>query len=284
MARKPKDIWDIVDKVNDVFSKNDRPSDEFYGGSLGDFKDAVKNAAQFSAQAANPVLESYARNVALPQAGGKPANWKGFAAEQALGAAAIGGSLAAAKIAQQTGISARVSNIVRGKEIMVHGSPVRDLKVIEPRPARFNPDVPAIYGISTTMPANRRSSIGVTSVTSGYAQGSNWMESVYGPKPAGGGSIYAVEVPRSSIKRPYDEIIKKAPRIINRSQAPMVYSEKPGKVVGEVKLEWRTVEEINNDVKKMLRQAGAPSQDPLINKVKENLAKKVAKKPTKGRF
>lgn len=183
----------------------------------------------------------------------------------------------------QSGV-ARVSNIVRGKEIMVHGSPVRDLKVIEPRPARFNPDVPAIYGISTTMPANRRSSIGVTSVTSGYAQGSNWMESVYGPKPAGGGSIYAVEVPRSSIKRPYDEIIKKAPRIINRSQAPMVYSEKPGKVVGEVKLEWRTVEEINNDVKKMLRRAGAPSQDPLINKVKEKLAKKVAKKPTKGRF
>lgn len=283
MTKRPKDIWDIVDKVNDVFSRNDRPSDEFYGGSLGDFKDAVKNAAQFSAQAANPVLESYARNVAFPQAKGQPTNWKGFATEQAIGAATIAGSLAAAKAAQQTGIAARLSNIVRGKEIIVHGSPVRDLKTINPYKARAFPDTPAVYGMSTTVPSRYRSTIGITSVTENYAQGANWLSSVRGPKPVGGGSIYAVEVPKSSVVRPYDEIMKQVPGF-KPNRIAVVHSTEPGKVVGEVKLDWRTTGEVNEDVKKMLRQVGAPSQDPLINKVKEKLAKKVAKKPTKGRF
>lgn len=123
MAKKPKGIWDIVDTVNDVFGKGKRPSDEFYGGSLGDFKDAVKTAAQFSAQAANPVLESYARNVALPQAGGQKANWKRFAGEQAIGAAVVGGAYAIPKVpgvvkdvanaAQDTGLMSKLTEPIQ---------------------------------------------------------------------------------------------------------------------------------------------------------------------------
>lgn len=115
MAKKPKGIWDIVDTVNDVFGKGKRPSDEFYGGSLGDFKDAVKTAAQFSAQAANPVLESYARNVALPQAGGQKANWKRFAGEQAIGAAVVGGAYAIPKV---PGVVKNVANAAQDTGLM----------------------------------------------------------------------------------------------------------------------------------------------------------------------
>lgn len=282
MAKKPKGIWDIVDTVNDVFGKGKRPSDEFYGGSLGDFKDAVRTAAQFSAQAANPVLESYARNIALPQAGGKPANVKGFVTEQALGAAAIGGSLAASKLAQQTGVAARLSNIVRGKEIIVHGSPVRGLTEVTPRVARFT-DEPAVYGMSTNLPAKSRDITGITSVTSGYAHGANWT-GAYGPKPPGGGSIYAVEVPKSAVVRPYEKILNEVP-ILKKTGGPktaMVYSTKPGKVVGEVKTEWRGADEIISDVDKMLRKAGAPSQNPIITQLMKKMAKKPA--PKKGRF
>jgi len=269
MARKPKDIWDIVDKVNDVFSKNDRPSDEFYGGSLGDFKDAVKTAAQFSAQAANPVLESYARNVALPQAGGKPANWKGFAAEQALGAAAIGGSLAAAKAAQavsESGVAARALNKLTGQTVYAHGSQVKGINVL--RPANPIPGEPsAVYGIKVTPPnvINKSPQFpdtqSIADFTGGFAQG---VENYGQPRQ---GSIYVAKFKNKNLmfntpKSKADSIFYK-----DADTVPINASTKPVRVAAEINRENKSQAQIVQELTKALKKAGAKVEPSLLDKL-----------------
>lgn len=233
-SKKPKGIWDIVDTVNDVFGKGKRPSDEFYGGSLGDFKDAVKTAAQFSAQAANPVLESYARNVALPQAGGQKANWKRFAGEQAIGAAAIGGSLAASKAIEQlvkSPIATRAVNKLTKQTVMLHGSPTQNLKTIAP-----------------TVGENRyytseRGALGF--YENPQVDPSGGLARIYATNE---GSVYAVRGKAKSF------IGDAGGGLADRVQT----SNAPQKVVGEVKLDvvGKQIDDRTAAISKMLKQAG----------------------------
>lgn len=269
MAKKPKDIWDIVDTVNDVFGKGKRPSDEFYGGSLGDFKDAVKTAAQFSAQAANPVLESYARNVALPQAGGQKANWKRFAGEQAIGAAAIGGSLAASKAVEslaKSGVAARVANKMLGQEVYVHGSPTKGIK--ELRPMSPIPEEPGVvYGAKVTPPniGNKSPMFPdvktVYDTTGGYAQG---VEN-YGKAPSG--SLYVTKFKKKNLaffnpKSKADTLFFK-----NADSVAINASKTPVKVVQEISKENKTKAQVIQELTLALKKAGAKVEPSLIDKL-----------------
>lgn len=147
MAKKPKDIWgvpfpsaqDVVDFMNNAVNQGRVASGDKAAVLPGD--QGVRNLGR-GISMTNDYLNPYANTTKqlLGMAAGNPdaqAKFaKSLATDVAITAAGVGigaGAIRGAKAVQKSGIPARVANKVKGETILIHGSPDRNLPVIEPR-------------------------------------------------------------------------------------------------------------------------------------------------------
>jgi hypothetical protein len=148
MAKKPKDIWgipfpdpqDVVDYMNKTvrsaqIASGDRqpmPGTGEYG--LRTMGRGISMANDYLNPYANTTKQLLGMAAGNPGAEAKFA--KSLATDVAITAAGVGigaGAIKGAKAVQKTGLPARVANKVKGETILIHGSPHRNLPVIEPK-------------------------------------------------------------------------------------------------------------------------------------------------------
>jgi hypothetical protein len=147
MAKKPKDIWgvpfpsaqDVVDFMNNAVNQGRVASGDKAAVLPGD--QGVRNLGR-GISMTNDYLNPYANTtkqllgMAAGNEGAQAKFAKSLATDVAITAAGVGigaGAIKGAKAVQKSGIPARVANKVKGETILIHGSPDRNLPVIEPR-------------------------------------------------------------------------------------------------------------------------------------------------------
>ena len=147
MARKPKDIWgipfpdanDVVSYLNNAVNQGRVASGDKAAVLPGD--QGVRNLGR-GISMTNDYLNPYANTtkqllgMAAGNEGAQEKFAKSLATDVAITAAGVGigaGAIKGVKAAQKAGLPARVANKVKGETILIHGSPDRNLPVIEPR-------------------------------------------------------------------------------------------------------------------------------------------------------
>lgn len=147
-----------------------------------------------------------------------------------------------------TGGVAKATNVLSGKQVVVHGSPTQSLSVIEPRTgSNAAPTEKVAYGWNPSA-KNSASFVAQNAQTSA----------------TGAGSIYVAKAPKLSTK--YEEGFDKA---ITKTSSPM-------KVVKEITVQGKTQGQIREELASTLKRAGAP--------LKTGKTAPVLKKPPTKRF
>jgi hypothetical protein len=230
---------------------------------------------------------SFAQNVIMPansfasKETRKAAESKGmtqFAKDAAITAASAGAGVVAGKAVQagaakvvESGLTARLSNIVKGETVLVHGSPVKGLTEIRPSFSRATPNDRRVYGMRTDVPLDAQSTTQM--VTEGYATGGSWVDK--GKEiPKGGGSLYVIKTPKKTTdlpaypKRPSGPKFTESGRpIIQFPPSVATSSSSAGRVVGEVPLAGKNTEAIKKLLQQELKMAGAKVKPSLVEKM-----------------
>jgi hypothetical protein len=263
--------------------------------SLAQFKDVTRAAAAGTVKAVDMYTTgglglSFAQNVIMPansfasketRTASASKGMTQFAKDAAITAASAGAGVVAGKAVQvgaakvvESGLTARLSNIVKGETVLVHGSPVKGLTEIRPSFARATPNERRVYGMRTDVPLDAQSTTQM--VTEGYATGGSWVDK--GKEiPSGGGSLYVIKTPKKTTdlpaypKRPSGPKFTESGRpIIQFPPSVATSSSSSGRVVGEVPLAGKNTEAIRKALQQELKKAGA--------KVKPNVAEKMLSK------
>lgn len=185
--------------------------------------------------------------------------------------------------AANSGIPARIGNIIKGETVLVHGSPVRGIQELKPSYSRAIPNEKRVFGMRTDVPLQAQ--FQTQSVTTGYATGGSWVDKGR-ELPAGGGSLYVFKTPKKTTDLPAYPKISKTPQftesgrpVIQFTPSVATSSSSPGKVVGEIPLRGKRPDEIQAALKAELKKAGAKVEPNIIEKmVTKAEAKKLAKR------
>ena len=147
---------------------------------------------------------------------------KNLVIQEVGGAALAKGLQAGLKATINTGIPARIGNIIKGEQVIVHGGKVRGLKQIDPRvPYSSNSAsaYPAVFGVN---PSYRVPARGMPEPTLSRPLNMAQIADDY----AAGGSIYVAKVPKNSV-------LNKNTLGSKPSEATII-STSPAKVVAEI--------------------------------------------------
>lgn len=284
MARKPKDIWglpspsDVVDFLNKAVNQGRVASGDKAAILPGD--QGVRNLGR-GVSIANDYLNPYANTTKqlLGMAAGNPdaeAKFaKSLARDVAITGAAVGLGKAvgkAANAAAGSSIGQRVGNAVRGETVVVHGSPIPGIKTIEPRAALQTDYLgPQVWSMRPT----KTTTVGqVVETTYPYANKGRAM----------GGQLYVAKVPTKAtnltpetLKQEMSAVEKfkfenygikpeSRPRI-KPNKEYMIRSSQPGKVVSEISIEGKSMQELTEIVKKELKAAGVKVEPNAVQKL-----------------
>ena len=293
-TKKPKGIFDNpfgeINKLYNAVMPGGRDVTE--PQSLAQFKDVVRNTATGTVKAADLYTTgglglSFAQNVILPAATIASKETRGlaqskgmtqFAKDAAITAASAGAGVVAGKAVQagaakvvESGLASRLSNIIKGETVLVHGSPVKNLTQITPSFSRARPNEARVFGMRTDVPLE--SQFNTQSVTEGYATGGSWIDKGK-TIPEGGGSLYVINVPKKTTdlpaypKRPRGPKFTESGRpIIQFPPSVATSSSSAGRVVGEVPLAGKNSEAIRKALQQELKLAGVKTQPNLAEKL-----------------
>lgn len=284
MAKKPADIWglpspsDVVDFLNKAVNQGRVASGDKAAILPGD--QGVRNLGR-GVSIANDYLNPYANTTKqlLGMAAGNPdaeAKFaKSLARDVAITGAAVGLGKAvgkAANAAAGSSIGQRVGNAVRGETVVVHGSPIPGIKTIEPRAALQTDYLgPQVWSMRPT----KTTTVGqVVETTYPYANKGRAM----------GGQLYVAKVPTKAtnlapetLKQEMSAVekfkfenygIKPDPRPrIKPNKEYMIRSSQPGKVVSEISIEGKSMQELTEIVKKELKAAGVKVEPNAVQKL-----------------
>jgi hypothetical protein len=170
-------------------------------------------------------------------------------AELGLGAYAAGvgaaGAIGAGVAAVKSGAAARAVNKLTGQQVILHGSPVRNIRTLEPRTSsQFAPNVPikTLYGMNPE--TGQTSSLG--KFVDDYARQGGRGAKLKVDAP---GSIYVAKVPKSSIVNPAS--------VGPNAKVAVVSARSTGKVVKEIPVAGLSEAELQKLVVKAAKRAGA---------------------------
>lgn len=155
--------------------------------------------------------------------------------------AAIGAGVAAIK----SGRAAQVVNKLTGQQVILHGSPVQNIRVLEPRTSsKFAPNVPVktLYGMNPE--TGQTNSLG--KFVDNYARRGGRGAKLKVDAP---GSVYVAKVPKSSIVNPSS--------IGPDAKVAIVSARSTGKVVKEIPVAGLSEAELQKQVIKAAKRAGA---------------------------
>ncbi len=164
-----------------------------------------------------------------------------------LGYTAVGGAaLTAGYIAgKQSGVSARAVNKLTGQKVVVHASPQMGLSRIEPRLGSNQlPEQSVMFGWD---PRKTGMQSKITRVAGKY---------VSKQESQSAGSIYVARIKKSEITTPT--------KLINTGQ---VVSRGSGKVVSEIPVSGKTTAQVNVELQRQLRLAGASAKPDVSRTV-----------------
>jgi hypothetical protein len=217
-----------------------RQSGDQVGGWLGGVAKAVGRAA-----AQNPLV---AQNIKYGRAvlAGPTALAKTAAIDLAAGAAGAGVGKAAVgvgRVVSKTGVPARVVNKLTGQKVVVHASPQTGLNRIDPRLGSNQlPDKNVVFGWDPKKSGMRDQ---ITRLAGRYVSKQEGQSA---------GSIYVTSIRKSEIVTPQ-----------NLANTGQVVSRGSGRVVSEIPVSGKTTAQVNAELQRQLRLAGAVSK-PTVSR------------------
>jgi hypothetical protein len=206
------------------------------------------------------------------------------AAITAAGAGATIGAMKAGKAVVNTGIPARVRNAVRGETILVHGSPMQNLKTIEPRlnSARF-PNEKVAYGWNPKafLPQDKSGIVGnalgyTGNLSSSQASGFTRLRGTM-RAPSTGGSVYITrgKTSKNIVTDPNENFM-----MAIRGETPVVKEFKVSNYIGDERgASYLDSQGIRKDVHAALKKAGVKMDKNPVEKLLDKVeAAKMAKR------
>jgi hypothetical protein len=237
-------------------SRRDKPNDSLanqVGGWLGGAAKGVYNYSESQARTfTNPYINAAGRaigkNPNLPVSGAKEAitntAWGVVdVASGPIGRAAGKGVTAAGRAVAKTGVPARIVNKVTGQKVVVHASPQTGLNRIDPRLGSNQlPDKNVVFGWD---PKKSGMQDQITRLAGRYVSKKEGQSA---------GSIYVTSIRKSEIVTPQ-----------NLSNTGQVVSRGSGRVVSEIPVSGKTTAQVNAELQRQLRLAGARSK-PTVSR------------------
>lgn len=183
----------------------------------------------------------------------------------------------------ETGLAARIQNMVKGETVLVHGSPVRGIQELQPSFSRAIPNEKRVFGMRTDVPLQAQ--FQTQSVTTGYATGGSWVDKGR-ELPPGGGSLYVFKAPKKTTDLPPYPKTPKTPQftesgrpIIQLPPTVATSTKSPGRVVAEIPLRGQRPDVVRDLLKEELKKAGAKVEPNIVEKMLSKAeAKKIAKR------
>jgi hypothetical protein len=183
----------------------------------------------------------------------------------------------------ETGLAARIQNMVKGETVLVHGSPVRGITELQPSFSRAIPNEKRVFGMRTDVPLQAQ--FQTQSVTTGYATGGSWVDKGR-ELPPGGGSLYVFKAPKKTTDLPPYPKTPKTPQftesgrpIIQLPPTVATSTKSPGRVVAEIPLRGKRPDVVRDLLKEELKKAGAKVEPNVVEKMLSKAeAKKIAKR------
>jgi hypothetical protein len=224
-------------------SRRDKPNDSLanqVGGWLGGAAKVVGRAA-----AQNPLV---AQNIRYGKAvaAGPTQLAKTAAIDLAAGAVGAGVGKAAVgvgRVVSKTGVPARVVNKLTGQKVVVHASPQTGLNRIDPRLGSNQlPDKNVVFGWDPKKSGMRDQ---ITRLAGRYVSKQEGQSA---------GSIYVTSIRKSEIVTPQ-----------NLANTGQVVSRGSGRVVSEIPVSGKTTAQVNAELQRQLRLAGAVSK-PAVSR------------------
>jgi len=303
MAKKPADVWglpipspkDVVDFMNNAVNLGRTASGDKAALTPGD--KGVRTMGQ-GVSLANDYLNPYANTTKqlLGMAAGNPGAEakfaKSLAKDIAITAAGAGDGYAAkktVKAVQESGLPARIGNMVKNEQVFVHGSPVQGIKTLMPHsPTTAYQEIPSIYGMRITPKSliNSKRPEGTLSAvldtTSSYAQGVN----KYGMEPSG--SLYVTKFNRDQLmQKPFGSSSIQSTFGYKDIDTIAINSSKvPAKVYSEISRSGKTPQQIESELVKAIKKAGGKIEPSLLDRLIMNnkQAKKLQNKKVLDKF
>jgi hypothetical protein len=298
---KPKDVWglpipsasDVVSFLNNAVNVGRLASGDKQAVTPGD---AGVRTLGMGISKTNDYLNPYANTTKqlLGMAAGNEGAQAKFAKSLARDVAITGAAVGAGKVAGKaiaavanTGAPARLKNAITGDAILVHGSPVQNLKAIEPRAgsARF-PDKTVAFGWNpkeylpnnpTQMTTNAMKHTGTLST----AQAAGFSK-IRGTMPAAspGGSVYVVKGKTSqNIVTNKDEnfmmAIKDKMPVLQEFKLKNYIVSEPSAIRGNPSNNYFDEQKLRQDIIASIKASGGKTQK---NPVQKMLDKREAKK------
>jgi hypothetical protein len=234
----------VADLVRGKYNADIKKEAKSVGGTLGRYSTpamAVRLATGKSPLTSSKVRSEYKKK-ALTDLGNA-------AAVVGVGKAAPG----AAKAIRSTGAPAKLSNIVTGKKVVVHGSPTKNIKSIKPTSgSRGAPNETVGWGWN---PSKKGARTSIANNAQGYSQGS--------------GSLYVAKAS------------KRATKFAEGSAKAITKSTKPMKVVKEIQVAGKSQTQIQKELKDALKESGSAAKGIGVKgKVKTRSQNKKANKDT----
>ena len=248
MARRPKNpINDIINTTSAWLGGNrgTMPSQTRKGidtikgvgkvldSATGGFGQAVVSDAQRMAQSGSSTPSALYKTAAVNLA----------AAAAGVGAAKVAGKVASNVV--ESGVPARVVNKVTGQQVILHGSPVKNIRTLQPlTSSKMAPNVPVktLYGMNPEI--GQTENLG--KFVDAYARQGGRGAKLKVDSP---GSIYVATVPKSSIVNPAS--------IGPNAKVAIVSARSTGKVVKEIPVSGLSEADLQQRVIQAVKRAGA---------------------------
>ncbi len=243
-GRKKNPINDIIDAAG-----------AWLGGSKGRVTNPQVQAAMDATRAIGKVVDtatggfgsavvSDAQRMAASGSSTPSALYKTAAVNLGAAAAGVGAAKVAGKVVE-SGVVAQAVNKVTGQQVILHGSPVKNIKQLEPLSGgRFAPNVPQRYLYGLNPEAAKAENLG--KFVGEYAKkGGRGMNL----KIESSGSVYVAKVSNKSVVNP--QALGQGARL------PIITSTGSAKVVREIPVSGLSEAALEKQILKAVKRAGA---------------------------
>jgi hypothetical protein len=217
---------------------------------------------------------------------------KSLARDVAITGAAAGAGLVlgkGVKTVEESGLPARIGNMIKNEQVFVHGSPVKGIKTLLPHsPTKAYQEIPSVYGMRVTPKSlinSKRPEAPLSSVvesTGSYAQGVQ----KYGLEPDG--SLYITKFNRKDLTlgQPKGSTIQSTLGYKDIDTIAINSSKAPTKVYSEISRAGKTQQQLESEVAKAIKRAGGKVEPTILDRLIMNnkQAKKLQNKRVLDRF
>jgi len=247
MARKKNPINDIVDTVGAWLGGRGPGTNPQVQAAMQATR-AIAQTADTATGGFGQALLSDAQRMAMTGSSTPSALYKTAAVNLGAAAAGVGAAKVAGKAASkvvESGVPAKVVNKVTGQQVILHGSPVKNIRTLQPlTSSKMAPNVPVktLYGMNPE--TGQTENLG--KFVDAYARQGGRGAKLKVDSP---GSIYVAKVPKSSIVNPAS--------IGPNAKVAIVSARSTGKVVKEIPVSGLSEADLQQRVIQAVKRAGA---------------------------